>query len=157
MPVIATFGCLYKYTQPSTITWSQAMAKTFAIHFRVPITETTIPAYLVTTATFLAGFFSFAVILSVVGESVQRQFAFVREGRFPVRSSDHLVLLGWNDVVLPMLQQLAHPPGATSGGWQGSVAVLADRPKTEMDELLKQELFAKGYRCVALFVYAAYK
>lgn len=46
-----------------------------------------------------AGFFTFAVLLSVVGESVQRQFEFVRGGKLPVKAQDHLVLLGWNDVV----------------------------------------------------------
>ena len=48
---------------------------------------------------YVGGFFSFAILLSVVGESVQQRFEWLRSGKFPVRSSDHLVLLGWNDTV----------------------------------------------------------
>jgi len=48
--------------------------------------------------------------------------------------------------VMPMLRQLARPPGAESGGWQGGVAVLAEKPKAEMDQILNEELFSKGYR-----------
>ncbi len=48
--------------------------------------------------------------------------------------------------MLPLLTQLARAPGAPGGGWRGSVAILADRPKPEMDEVLREELWDKGYR-----------
>ena len=47
--------------------------------------------------------------------------------------------------VMPMLLQLAQPPGSEAGGWPNSVAILADRPKKQMDELLQRDLFDKGY------------
>ncbi len=59
-----------------------------------------------------------------------------------------------------MLRQLSRPPpgtrhphhahpvarGAAGGAaWPGAVVVLADRPKVDMDELLQEELWDKGY------------
>jgi hypothetical protein len=62
--------------------------------------EVTASQFAVTISTFVAGFFSFAVLLSVVAESVQHQFEVVRGGRLPVQVKDlDLVLLGWNDLV----------------------------------------------------------
>ena len=63
----------------------------------------------------LPGFFTFAVLLSVVGESVQRQFEFVRGGMLPVKAHDHLVLLGWNEVVGPSRALCAGCPPAAIG------------------------------------------
>jgi hypothetical protein len=93
---------VYKRTNPA-VTWREALIKCFAILYRVPpqaANEATASQLVVTITTFIAGFFSFAVLLSVVAEAVQHQFEVVRSGRLPVQAQDlDLVLLGWNDLV----------------------------------------------------------
>ncbi|GBF99707.1 hypothetical protein Rsub_12419 [Raphidocelis subcapitata] len=148
LPIVVLCGAAYKVAAPST-PWSIALAKCFTILFRAPpINEPNVAAWTVAYLTFLAGFFAFSLTLSVVGEGVGQQFQSVRAGRYPVRPdpADHFVLLGWNDLAVPLLRQLATQPGAEPGsGWRGSVAVLADKPKEEMDEALRRELGDRGY------------
>jgi hypothetical protein len=52
-------------------------------------------SYAVVNATFLCGFFSFALLLSIVSEEVQSRLDVVRQGKLPVRAEGHTVILNW--------------------------------------------------------------
>ncbi|KIZ04277.1 hypothetical protein MNEG_3688 [Monoraphidium neglectum] len=95
VPMLLASGWLYRRSSPGT-PWVDALLKAFSLLFRVPLApEKRLASYAVVNATFLCGFFSFALLLSIVTEEVQRRLDVVRNGKLPVRAEDHLVILNW--------------------------------------------------------------
>ncbi|GBF90760.1 hypothetical protein Rsub_03061 [Raphidocelis subcapitata] len=98
LPMLVASGWLYRSSTPGT-PWVDALLKAFSLLFRVPLApEKRLAAYAVVNATFLCGFFSFALLLSIVSEEVQGRLEVVRSGKLPVREEGHVVILNWKRV-----------------------------------------------------------
>ncbi len=92
------------------------------------------------------GLLLLSTLISLVGNVVERRVERARRGRDPVefrRGHDDVpyhVVLGWSELTLPLLGQLAH---SHTGQLRPDVLVLAPRPATDMrqqiDEYLEQE------------------
>lgn len=63
-----------------------------------------------------------------------------------------MLILNWNSQALAIMRQIAAAQaadaaaGVSNGPWDRPVVVLADRRKKEMDELIKESLWSKGYQ-----------
>ncbi|MFZ4434832.1 MAG: hypothetical protein ACOYOQ_16700, partial [Microthrixaceae bacterium] len=97
--------------------------------------------------TTIAGLLLLSTLISLVGNLIERRVERSRRGRDPmefrrgrdVHDSYHVVL-GWSDLTLPLLSQLAH---SHKGNQKPDVLVLANRPTAEMREEIT-EYFARS-------------
>ena len=74
------------------------------------------------------GLFITALLIGLVSDTISTKLDELRQGLSPLQESEHVLVLGWSDLVLPLVNHLglARPQGIT-------IVVLADREKEEMD------------------------
>jgi len=70
----------------------------------------------------LGGMFITALLVGIVSDSISTKLDELRQGQSPLQESDHVLILGWSDMVLPLVNHvgLARPQGVT-------IVVLAER------------------------------
>jgi hypothetical protein len=86
----------------------------------------------------LIGLFLFALVLTLVQDVFQNFVVGLGEGTSAVMESGHVVICGWTDETLALIDELceAHAP---SGGTV--IVILTEAAKTDVESILKQELF----------------
>ncbi|GBF90167.1 ion channel DMI1-like [Raphidocelis subcapitata] len=102
-----------------------------------------------------------AALTCIVSDEIKQGVRSARNGNYPVRTSDHILLLNWNSQCPALLRQIAaasQAPGrrggdgplgafggsALRGGGRQKVVILADRPKAEMDATVYETLRDRG-------------
>ncbi|CAE8602871.1 unnamed protein product, partial [Polarella glacialis] len=81
------------------------------------------------------GMLIFALLMSVVSSSFEDMLAALRDGVVPIVEANHLVILGWGPVALPLIRELCL--GAESRGGN-VIAILTPMPKPDIEELLRE-------------------
>ncbi|KAF6253223.1 hypothetical protein COO60DRAFT_1548067 [Scenedesmus sp. NREL 46B-D3] len=154
LPIIAVGGLAYrKAVGDPDCTWREALGRTYSVLNNCPgssvDSERSFGADVVLHLVYLAGLFTFAVVLGIVTDDISTKVDKVRCGNYPVVERNHTVLLNWNHQTLPVLKQmaLAH---AESGGmlFKGPVVVLADRDRMDMQEEIFEELEGSRLRVI---------
>jgi voltage-gated potassium channel Kch len=85
----------------------------------------------------LGGLFVISALIGIINTGIQGRLAELRKGRSRVIESEHTVILGWNQQVFTILSELV---GANANHKGGSVVVLADRDKVEMDDEIRARI-----------------
>ena len=85
----------------------------------------------------LGGIFVISALIGIINTGIQGRLAELRKGRSRVIESGHTVILGWNQQVFTILSELV---GANANQNGGSVVVLADRDKVEMDDAIRARI-----------------
>ena len=80
---------------------------------------------------YLVGIITFAVLIGVVGDAIGSSVEEVRTYNGRVLEAQHTVLVNWGDYTRPMLRQLE--AARKEGRLKGSVVLIADRDKEDMD------------------------
>ncbi|KAI8476483.1 MAG: hypothetical protein J3K34DRAFT_259587 [Monoraphidium minutum] len=160
VPIISAAAIAYQ--RASGMTYGESLYKCYALVWRVPgiglAKEPTFESYIVANVVFLVGVFTFAVMLGVVSDEIKQGFRSARNGNYPVRTSNHVLLLNWNSQSPAILRQIAAAQSATGrggggalsallrGAWGGrqQVVILADKPKAEMDAAVFETLRDRG-------------
>jgi voltage-gated potassium channel Kch len=82
----------------------------------------------------LTGIFVLSALIGIINAGIQDRLAELRKGHSRVIESDHTVILGWNQQVFTILNELV----AANANQRGrSVVVLADRDKVQMDDEIR--------------------
>jgi hypothetical protein len=87
--------------------------------------------------TSIGGMLLFALLLSIISDSTSDMLDDLKKGRSRVIESNHTLILGWSDKVIPAIRELALANKSCGGG---VVVVLADRDKEAMEADLRSEL-----------------
>jgi len=85
----------------------------------------------------IGGMLIFALVIGIIADGVSDLLDDLKKGRSRVIESNHTLILGWSDKVIPTVRELALANMSESGG---VVVLLADRPKEEMETDLNNEL-----------------
>ena len=86
----------------------------------------------------LSGMLFFALLVGLIGESIQSRLDDLKQGRNRVIEQGHTLVLGWSDKFVPLAREIANA-NASEGG--GVVVVLADsHEKDVMDDIIANEL-----------------
>jgi voltage-gated potassium channel Kch len=85
----------------------------------------------------LGGLFVISALIGIINTGIQGRLAELRKGRSRVIESGHTVVLGWNQQVFTILSELI---GANENQGGGTVVVLADRDKVEMDDEIRTRI-----------------
>ena len=85
----------------------------------------------------LGGIFIISALIGILNTGFQERLAELRKGRSRVIESDHTVILGWNQQVFTILEELV---GANANQRGRSVVVLADRDKVTMDDEIRTRI-----------------
>jgi voltage-gated potassium channel Kch len=85
----------------------------------------------------LGGIFVISALIGIINTGIQGRLAELRKGRSRVIESGHTVILGWNQQVFTILSELV---GANANQKGGSVVVLADRDKVQMDDEIRARI-----------------
>mmetsp|Transcript_28169 Transcript_28169/g.61818 ORF Transcript_28169/g.61818 Transcript_28169/m.61818 type:complete len:801 (+) Transcript_28169:46-2448(+) len=135
VPFIFTFGLAYHLITGSPL--KDSFIKFYALINRLPgmavLNEKSLPAALLVNFVFYLGLFTFAIFLGVVTDEVKTTLKSVKNGKYPVRQVGHTVILHWNEHTPALLRQMALAHQA-QGSFPQGVAVLADKPKADMDK-----------------------
>lgn len=136
------------YRRAAGVTMEDALWKAYNVLSDTPgadiIAEKNWRATVVTHTIFLAGTFTFAVLLGILTDDISSAVLRVRTGNYPLVEDRHTVVLGWNKQLMPVLRQISYARAMSSGDVFGQpVVVLADRDKEEMDALVRDDL--KGF------------
>ena len=81
------------------------------------------------TSIVLSGWVIFGLLISVISTSMQERLEAIRRGARQIIDRNHTVILGWGNTVFSILDQLY----ADDEGLKGSVVLLADREKDQME------------------------
>ncbi|KAK9820268.1 hypothetical protein WJX72_008313 [[Myrmecia] bisecta] len=79
-----------------------------------------------------------ALMLGIVSDTIGDKIEDMRKGKSDVLESNHSLILGWSDKVLPVVEQLCKA-NASEGG--KPIVILAERPKEEMEEEIAKQGF----------------
>jgi len=91
----------------------------------------TLPVVLYSLFLSLMGLVVFSVLISLINNTMRSRIEELRKGDTPVLERNHLLILGWNNKILSILQQLARlQPGI-------KVVILAPRAIDDMQEQLR--------------------
>ena len=85
----------------------------------------------------LGGIFVISALIGIINTGFQDRLAELRKGRSRVIESGHTVILGWNQQVFTILEELI---GANANQRGRSVVVLADRDKVTMDDEIRTRI-----------------
>eukprot|EP00798_Chlamydomonas_sp_ICE-L_P027650 gene27650-7289_t len=125
------------YKMVSGVPFHIAAFKVYATVFAVPGADVTIEDSLVSTITlniiFLVGLLVFAVLLGMVGEEVASHINSLRSGKGHLHLSGHIVLLNWNQQVVPVISQIVAAQTCVNHPFHGRpIVVLAERDRDLM-------------------------
>jgi hypothetical protein len=91
----------------------------------------TLPVVLYSLLLSLMGLVVFSVLISLINNTMRSRIEELRKGDTPVQERDHVLILGWNNKIFSILQQLARlQPGI-------NVVILAPRGLDDMQEQLR--------------------
>jgi len=79
----------------------------------------------------MGGMLVFALMLGLVSDSISEKVDSLKKGKSDVIENNHTLILGWNDKVYCIVQQIANA-NASEGG--GVIVVLSEREKEAMEE-----------------------
>ncbi|MFJ2743832.1 NAD-binding lipoprotein [Streptomyces sp. NPDC087440] len=82
----------------------------------------------------LVGLFFASTLVGLIAAGVNRKIMDLRRGRSMVLEDHHTVLLGWSEQVYPVIKELVE---ANVNKSRASIAILADKDKVEMEELIR--------------------
>lgn len=85
---------------------------------------------LLSTGVIVAGLMIFGMLISIITNVIHQKLIAIRAGRNPVYVSQHTLVLGWNNSVFSIIEQLL----CDDEGFGGDIAVLADRDVSEMTD-----------------------
>ena len=92
-------------------------------------THRSTPERVVAALISVGGMLITALMLGIVSDTIGNRMDELRKGRSEVLEKDHVLILGWSDKLLPLVRELwlSHQTGG------GTIVILAERPKEDMD------------------------
>eukprot|EP00803_Ostreobium_quekettii_P011333 evm.model.scf_769.2 EVM.evm.TU.scf_769.2 scf_769:22581-30531(-) len=101
---------------------------------------------IVATIISVGGLLVTAVMLSIVSEAIGDKFEEMRRGLCEVLETDHTLILGWSDKLLPVVSELCLANESIGGA---PIVIMAERDKEEMEaEISQHGLNARGSRVI---------
>uniref|UniRef100_A0A7S0EYY4 RCK N-terminal domain-containing protein n=1 Tax=Hanusia phi TaxID=3032 RepID=A0A7S0EYY4_9CRYP len=91
----------------------------------------------------VGGLVVFALMVGLITESVSEQVEDFRKGKSRVLEHGHTLILGFNDKCLSIIEELVIAFESVGGG---TIVVLSDRPKEEMESILQGAIDSKERR-----------
>lgn len=89
----------------------------------------------------IGGMLVTALMLGIVSDAIGEKMDDLRKGKSDVLESDHTLILGWSDKLLPIVKQLSIANESKGGG---VIVVLAERDKEQMDSDVKEFIHSEG-------------
>ena len=88
----------------------------------------------------LGGMIIFALMIGIISDSIGEKVDELKKGKSRVVESEHSIVLGWNDKSLAIVQQIALANESEGGG---TIVILADEDKEELEDLLQCAIMSK--------------
>ena len=86
----------------------------------------------------VAGLFTIAALINILGEGLQKRLTSLRKGRSRVIESGHTVILNWSPAIFDVVSQLAEANGSLNGRGtrerQPCIVIMSERDKVEMED-----------------------
>ena len=88
----------------------------------------------------LGGMIIFALMIGIISDSIGEKVDELKKGKSRIVESQHSIVLGWNDKSLAIVQQIALANESEGGG---TIVILAEEDKEELEELLHSAVMSK--------------
>ncbi|OQR88022.1 ion channel [Achlya hypogyna] len=128
---LVVWACYFSYANAVWRVWLY-MSDTGTQHLDVEWQERAVALFLT-----LLGFAYFAVVVGFVVDAIREKMEELKEGRSQVVEVGHTLMLGWSDKSVTFLEEICLANESEHGG---TVVVLADNSKEEMEAILHASL-----------------
>ena len=122
-------------------TWGDAVFRAYALLHNAPGTsvwEYRGAAGVMANILFITGILTFAVTVGTVSSSIHSVFEEVWKADHRIVESDHIVVINWSEMIIPVLRQIL--AGRLHGQGHSKVVVLAEEDLDMMRDLIRTEL-----------------
>lgn len=99
----------------------------------------------VSVFTTLVDLFFLSLLISIVSLKLEEKVANLRKGRSLVPISNHSLILGWSDKLIPIINQLTQ---ARLTGGKINIVILADKDKVEMEDAINEKVDKKNVNII---------
>ncbi len=99
--------------------------------------EGTIAYLVVMTIVTLVGIFITSFLIGTISNAIKDKFASLQEGHSLVIEKDHVVIIGFDEEVTNIVEELAHANENQKGA---AVVILAEHDKTDMEEVIRERV-----------------
>lgn len=99
-------------------------------------TANTIPMKIVGILTVLLGLVFFSAVVAFITTELDNKMTALKKGRSVVLEKDHIIILGWGEMVFEIIKELIIANESASG----SIVVLSEMEKDEMDDILLERI-----------------
>ena len=82
-----------------------------------------------------------SILIGILSTTIQEKLEELRKGRSLVLETNHTVILGWSDQVMPIIAELLI---ASRSQKRACIAILADKDKVEMEDEIRAKVGAMG-------------
>ncbi|HPB83566.1 MAG TPA: hypothetical protein PK200_16110, partial [Spirochaetota bacterium] len=99
-------------------------------------TANTIPMKIVGILTVLLGLVFFSAVVAFITTELDNKMTALKKGRSVVLEKDHIIILGWGEMVFEIIKELI----IANESSRGSIVVLSEMEKDEMDDILLERI-----------------
>lgn len=99
-------------------------------------TANTIPMKIVGILTVLLGLVFFSAVVAFITTELDNKMTDLKKGRSVVLEKDHIIILGWGEMVFEIIKELIIANESDSG----AIVVLSEMEKDEMDDILLERI-----------------
>lgn len=99
-------------------------------------TANAIPMKIVGILTILLGMIFFSGVIAFITTELDKKMSDLRKGRSSVLEKNHIVVLGWGEMVFEIIKELI----VANESGKGSVVILSEIEKDEMDDILLERI-----------------
>jgi voltage-gated potassium channel Kch len=85
----------------------------------------------------IGGIFAVSALIGIINTGLEARLTDLRKGRSRVLERDHVLILGWNAQIFPVISELIEAGADRS---RTTIVVLADRDRVEMEEEIRQRV-----------------
>jgi len=99
-------------------------------------TENAISMKIVGIITILLGMIFFSGVIAFITTELDKKMSDLRKGRSFVLEKDHVIVLGWGEMVFEIIKELI----VANESGKGSIVILSEMEKDEMDDILLERI-----------------
>jgi hypothetical protein len=90
----------------------------------------------------IAGILVISMLIGVINQALSERVTRLRKGRSEVIENNHIVILGWNELIFLIISELIQNHRKKS---PLVIAIMANKDKVEMEDIINQRIINKGF------------
>lgn len=130
-------GFLYKFVAGNAVGPSMWKSWVFVVDSGAHADEEEVSHRIAALAVTVGGMVGFALLVSIITDTLQEKMQAIRAGRTDVISNGHSLILGWTDKTMPLIEEICEANSSEGGS---TIVVMAETERSEMEEAIMDRI-----------------